>query len=75
MASEVKTKAIIIYVEGKPIYIARVKELSAREFVELKTQCESNLKELDALSEQAKQSLLNRVAELEHEVKILKGEE
>ncbi len=69
-------KAIIIKdLKGRPLYIARVEELSDLDYLKKKKECEANLRE-DLATQESKEIAIDEVfSALEKEIKILKGEE
>lgn len=70
-----KTKVIIIKIHDVPVCATVLKEMSAQEFADLKKECEKNLVEIERHELSKIETLTKKVQELEHEVKILKGEE
>lgn len=71
-----KKKCIIIYSQShEPIYIAEVKELEPLQFIEKRNECDSNLRNLLTRYFREKDALIEKIVELEHQIKVLKGEE
>lgn len=68
-------KAVIIYHNNEPLAIYSVKELHSSDFLTIQKNCDANLKNLLLKMADEKKELMDRVAKLEEEVKILKGEE
>lgn len=69
-------KAIIIEFQGKPVMALTVKEnLDSLEFLKLKKECDKNFAELEKEKKEKLKAIEDTFAKLEHEIKILKGEE
>lgn len=69
-------KAIIIKdLNGNPLYIARVEEVSDLDFLKLKKQCKENQENVAKLGQEAIAQLSKEIEESKKEIKILKGEE
>ena len=62
------TKYVQIVVDGKVVAISQIKECTPLEFIQKSKAAENNLENLIG-------GLLHRIAKLEEEVKVLKGEE
>lgn len=68
-------KVIVINYKDKPIYVSEIKDISSHEYLVIEKECQENFIEFLNKHEEDKLALLERIAELEKEVKVLKGEE
>lgn len=75
MPTILSKKAIIVHYQGKPIAIFHVQDCNSHDFLVLEKECKQNLYELLDSFETEKVALLERVENLEKEIKILKGED
>lgn len=72
-------QAIVIYKNGKPVEVYEIKNfVDSTEFLKKKKECEENALELER-EQKAKDNKIieldKRINALEHEIKVLKGEE
>lgn len=69
-------KAVIIKNKnGKPLFIAKVDEISELDFLKIRRECENNQKNESDLLDSKFDSLANKIATLISEIKVLKGED
>lgn len=68
-------KAIIIYRDTKPVYVCGIRELTSNQFLAVEKEAKENAEKILSENEKEKSDLLNRIAILEKEIKLLKGEE
>lgn len=69
-------KAVIIKnKDGKPLFIAKVDEISELDFLKIRRECENNQKKESDLLDSKFDNLANKIATLISEIKVLKGED
>ena len=69
-------KAIIIRdLKGRPLYIAKVEELTDLEFLKKKKECEANRQADQLIQDSKEESRIEEIEQIKKEIKILKGEE
>lgn len=71
MANDVKKKFLVIKYNDKPIYVAPVLEGSLADYQEKVVEARKNLKDYEI----SFNNLLEKVSQLEQEIKHLKGED
>ncbi len=70
-----KKKCIIIYIDGIPVMICDVKEIDPYEYIERQHECQDNLMTYVTKRYNKEKELIKRIEELEHQIRVLKGEE
>jgi len=70
-----KKKCIIIKNRDIPIVCVGISELEPSEFIKVRKECEDNFKKFIAYKNGREAQLEKRIADLEHAIKVLKGEE
>lgn len=72
-------QAIVIYIKDKPIMACEIKNFpDSIEFIKRKKECEQNMQDLVSVLKEKDRAISNlaaKVEKLEHEIKVLKGEE
>ena len=70
-----KKQCVVIRFSGKTIYVAQVVDLESKDIFELTQVANDNLNQIINKESSTKTALLERIKNLEKEIKILKGEE
>ena len=75
MSEKVKKKCVVVRLWEQPYFVCDIKEVSTLEFLNLEKECKKNRALLKNNQDSQQSELLNRINQLEQEIKILKGED
>lgn len=68
-------KCVILHYKNKPIYLCELKEVDGAKAVQIKKECEANLKELEKELKEKAEKTESEIQLLWEAVKFLKGED
>ena len=75
MSEKVKKKCVVVRLWEQPYFVCDIKEVSTLEFLNLEKECKKNRDRTHIHWINEYNELVNRINQLEKEIKILKGEE